>query len=233
MGFRRSPSRAKTIKPKKPVYVAVNRPSVTPGSVKGGVGKTIRVSGAITKSKRPQMRPATTAPVLVAAKDVPTTPVSPTLSADITAALKEAVATPAAAPAPTDAPAKVAETQTAQVTLASAAVSMRPTLRPKRVAAATPAKKPKVQKVVTRVSTSGGRHWGINVGQYPNRYVAEKTLLKTALAEMETLDGTLRKVIRRSKGFDANFLGMTREQANLACSRLQARNVGCELIGPG
>ena len=88
------------------------------------------------------------------------------------------------------------------------------------------------QEIVTRVSTSGGRHWGVNVGRFPSRYAAEKVLLKTALAEMSTLDGTLRKVVRRPQGFDANFLGMSRESADLACRRLAARNVSCFMIGP-
>lgn len=82
------------------------------------------------------------------------------------------------------------------------------------------------------MSTSGGRHWGVNVGRYPSRYAAEKVLLKTALSEISTLDGSLRKVVRRPQGFDANFLGMTRETADLACRRLVARNVNCFMIGP-
>ena len=73
---------------------------------------------------------------------------------------------------------------------------------------------------------------GINVGRYTNRYQAEKVLLRTALAEMSTLDGSLRKVVQSSRGFDANFLGMTQERADLACRRLKARNVTCQTIGP-
>jgi D-alanyl-D-alanine carboxypeptidase len=92
-----------------------------------------------------------------------------------------------------------------------------------------PAAKP---EIVTRLSTSGGHHWGVNVGRYTTRYKAEKVLLRTALAEMSTLDGTLRKVNKSSKGFEATFQGMTREQADLACRRLQARNVTCFMIGP-
>ncbi len=87
-------------------------------------------------------------------------------------------------------------------------------------------------QVVTRLSTSGGRHWGINVGRYGSRYAAEKMLLKTALAEMSTLDGSLRKVVKSKRGFDANFMGLTRETADLACRRLQARQVSCFMIGP-
>ena len=88
------------------------------------------------------------------------------------------------------------------------------------------------QEIVTRLSTSGGHHWGINVGRYGSEYQAEKVLLRTALTEMATLDGALRKVARSSRGFDANFLGMTRDQADMACRRLQARNVSCFMIGP-
>ncbi|WP_088623352.1 D-alanyl-D-alanine carboxypeptidase family protein [Oceanicola sp. 22II-s10i] len=87
-------------------------------------------------------------------------------------------------------------------------------------------------QVVTRVSTSGGRHWGINVGRYTSHYRAERVLLQTALNEMSTLDGSLRKVVKKPTGFDANFLGLTRETADLACRRLQARNQTCFMIGP-
>ena len=87
-------------------------------------------------------------------------------------------------------------------------------------------------QVVTRLTTSGGRHWGINVGRYTSRYAAEKMLLKTALSEMTTLDGSLRKVVKSSRGFDANFMGLSRETADLACRRLQARQISCFMIGP-
>ena len=88
-------------------------------------------------------------------------------------------------------------------------------------------------QVVTRMTTSGGRHWGINVGRYTSRYAAEKMLLKTALAEINTLDGSLRKVVKSNRGFDANFMGLSRETADLACRRLQARQISCFMIGPG
>ncbi len=87
--------------------------------------------------------------------------------------------------------------------------------------------------VVTRLSTSGGRQWGINVGRYPSRYAAEKMLLKTALAEMTTLDGSLRKVVKNSRGYEANFMGLTEDTAAMACRRLQARKITCYTIGPG
>jgi D-alanyl-D-alanine carboxypeptidase len=91
---------------------------------------------------------------------------------------------------------------------------------------------PETPRVVTRVSTSGGRHWGINIGKYKSQNAAERVLLQTALKETVALDGALRKVVRKPTGFEANFLGMEREMADLACRRLQARNQTCFMIGP-
>ncbi|MDP5349501.1 MAG: D-alanyl-D-alanine carboxypeptidase, partial [Paracoccaceae bacterium] len=68
--------------------------------------------------------------------------------------------------------------------------------------------------------------------RHGNRHAAEKILLQTALTEINTLDGTLRKVVPGGGGFDANFMGMTRETADLACRRLQARQIQCFMIGP-
>ena len=219
LGFRRAPSNAPMRKPQKPVYADVESepasPATNAGSVVGGKGKTIRLVGAVKTSARPKLRPGPAAPVLVAQAPQAEQAVS---DADITAALKEAVQTPAPPPA---------------VTLAAATPAPVPALRPKAKAPAVRKKRVVEQEIVTRVSTSGGRHWGVNVGRFPSRYAAEKVLLTTALAEMATLDGTLRKVVRRPQGFDANFLGMTRESADLACRRLAARNVQCFMIGPG
>lgn len=212
LGFRRAPSHANVRKPARPAYVGNTVP-------KGGAGKTIRVVTAVQKSLRPKMRPGTQAPVLVAVKD------------DIQDALKEVINKPAAAP---------------DTLPANANKSIKPRERPKNLLLASTGNASAVdelvaeviaeeqrREVVTRLSTSGGRHWGINVGRYPSRYAAEKVLVKTALAEMATLDGSLRKVVNRKGGFDANFMGMTRESADLACRRLQARQVTCFMIGPG
>ncbi|AMY71969.1 D-alanyl-D-alanine carboxypeptidase family protein [Frigidibacter mobilis] len=87
-------------------------------------------------------------------------------------------------------------------------------------------------EVVSRVSTSGGRHWAISIGNYTSRYNAERALLQMALTEPSTLDGTLRKVVSRKGGFDANFVGMSQEMAEAACRRLDARGQDCEVVGP-
>jgi len=87
-------------------------------------------------------------------------------------------------------------------------------------------------EVVTRVSTSGGRHWAVTLGKFPNRGAAERALLQTALSESRSLDGALRKVAQRGGQWEATFAGMTQDQADMACRRLQARAIGCFTLGP-
>ncbi len=91
---------------------------------------------------------------------------------------------------------------------------------------------PQPTEVVTRISTSGGHHWGVNVGRYNTEFEAQRVLLKTALAEITTLGDALRKVARSPRGFDANFVGLTQEGAELACRRLEARDTSCKVLGP-
>ena len=165
------------------------------------------------------------------------------------AELAEAVAQ--TVPAAPDALAEAAPTPETQIEVAAATAAIKPRARPEglvvlaslptaettpdeapQVALAEVAATPSEPEVVTRISTSGGRHWGINVGRFGSRHAAEKVLLQTALKEVNTLDGTLRKITQGGGGFDANFMGMTRESADLACRRLQARQVQCFMIGP-
>ena len=51
---------------------------------------------------------------------------------------------------------------------------------------------------------------------------ADRFLTKTVLAEGATLGGGLRKVQKGKRGYNANVLGLTQREADLACSRLQA-----------
>jgi D-alanyl-D-alanine carboxypeptidase len=217
LGFRRAPSRAAIQKPARPKYAGPDTMSAP---------KTIVVAGAVKKSLRPKSRPSN-AMVLVAATAAGD---QEKLQAGISAAIEQAAVDAAKKP--------VATVESSANTAPEARPGKRPESRPATVvlvkadASPVPAKAEPAQEVVTRLSTSGGRHWGINVGRYTNRYLAEKVLLRTALAEMATLDGSLRKVVQSTRGFDANFMGMTRETADLACRRLKARNVTCSMIGP-
>ncbi|AWI84703.1 D-alanyl-D-alanine carboxypeptidase [Alloyangia pacifica] len=257
LGFKRAATNVALRRPAKPPYMGrvgggaeMLVASAETGD-SGLRGKSIRVAAAaVTKSLRPQIRPGVTssdvAPLVAGVED------------DINSVL-ESVQVAAVAPAVSEAPepidiATVAEAmvvaegdtgiapdssikpvrrpQAMALVSAPAQTSAPVVAAPEPAAVAVASAEPEAQEVVTRVSTSGGRHWGINVGRYPSRYAAEKVLLQTALMETATLDGSLRKVVDRSGGFDANFMGLTRETADLACRRLQARQVTCFMIGP-
>jgi len=202
MGFQRAPSQVAFRAPKMPTY-----------SPTGTAGHTIRAVTAVKTSPYPKLRPTTTlsADAIMIAEAVDAVQEEPPTT---TASLA-----PVKAPMPMLRPTHVtlAAVDTVEATLAS--------LEPDITQPESPA-------VVTRISTSGERLWGITIGTYGTRYHAEKALLKTALAEMTTLDGSLRKVVSTARGYEANFLGMNLELANLACRRLSARQQDCTVVGP-
>jgi D-alanyl-D-alanine carboxypeptidase len=233
---------------------AANQTVAAGDSVRGTAGKTIRVNGLVTRSYRPVGRPVTEEPapelllsasseaeaeVVVAEAVSPAeADVAPLVDQDIiNAVLADAVNATLMEVLAEEAPAPV------QVAAATPAVTPQPRPEPPAqvqmaaMAATAPVAPtaesfaPAEPEVVTRVSTSGGRHWGVNVGRYTSRFDAERVLLQVALNEMSTLDGSLRRVVQRSGGFDANFMGLTREGADLACRRLQARGTTCFMIG--
>ncbi len=206
MGFARAPSTARIDRPSP---VAPQGSGGADAPAPGTTARTVRVNGLVARSLRPQAR---------AVPDVATPETAPAevlvVNADVientvTEVLQTAAAAPNQTPTPPERP--------GDVVLAA-------------VQQATPV--PSEPEVVTRISTSGSRLWGINVGRYGSRYQAERVLLRVALNEMSTLDGSLRRVNQSSRGFDANFMGLTRDGAELACARLQARGTTCFMIGP-
>nr|WP_033419432.1 D-alanyl-D-alanine carboxypeptidase family protein [Pseudorhodobacter ferrugineus] len=224
----------------------------TQGNGQGrSAGKTIRLVTSVATSPRPRSRP-------VSAEKVAATEVAVlAMKDDIAGILAEVVAPPAPKVAiaevvaavepevrPEPKPQDIAETvmeirdTPAVVAAAVPEIEATPRKRPamllmasaeteRRAAAKAPA-----PVIVTRVSTSGGRHWGVNLGRFSSRGVAERALMQTALAESTTLRDGLRKVVERKGGYDANYMGLTQEQADMACRRLQARAVQCFTIGP-
>ncbi|MFN3662022.1 serine hydrolase [Yoonia sp.] len=259
MGFRMAPSSANVNRPVPPGAMAeapaANQTVAAADNVRGTAGKTIRVNGLVTRSYRPVGRPgeaepelllssATTPAVDVASIVVDQDIINALLAETINGAGAEVIAPEPAAREP--APVQVAAApEPAATQVVAEAPAVMPQARPEppaemQVAAAavsppapSPAEsfEPVEPEVVTRISTSGGRHWGVNVGRFPSRFDAERMLLQVALNEMSTLDGSLRRVVQRSGGFDANFMGLTREGADLACRRLQARGTTCFMIG--
>ena len=248
MGFRRAPSSARVSKPPLPNYSNAdpeNAPSGNNGQAPAA-GKVLRLVRAPSSSPRPLPRPGVT----------PSEDVLLAMASDIQSVLQEVQATldtpaetvVAPEPKPETVVAEasedaVAPSEQAVVVAMAASESNLPAPQPRPAeivlasASATDALPAETEddgpEIVTRLSTSGGRFWGINVGRYNSRYDAERILLKTALHELGTLDEALRKVVPKGGGFDANFVGMTQETAELACRRLAARSLNCTPLGPG
>ena len=207
MGFKRAPTRVALNRPGKPSYG---------GYEAGPRSKTIRVNVAVAKSLRPRARPGATPPpeLLLAMQDEIEEAVSAVQPVPQGALAEADVAAPP--PRPAELAAVAPEVAAAPVPPAAA-----PRPRPQQGPV-----------VVTRMSSSGGRHWGINVGRFTTRHKAEQVLLATALREIGILDEALRKVARSPQGFEANFVGMTRQEALRACARLSAQGADCAPFGP-
>ncbi len=86
------------------------------------------------------------------------------------------------------------------------------------------------EEVVLVMSTSGGRHWGVNVAAYHPVRGRAGAFCARNWRKGATLNDSLRKVSERGGGYDANFMGPDAEQADLACRRLQARAIQCFTI---
>lgn len=97
---------------------------------------------------------------------------------------------------------------------------------PKTAEIATP------EVIVPVSAASGEANWAVTVGQFPSRYEAERALLQTQLAESISLASANPQVKDVSGGYDARFAGLTQDQADLACRRLQARAITCFTLGP-
>ena len=204
LGFSRAPSRVAVNRPHPPAYQGK-------GASSGSYGKTVRVVTNLTKSLVPRPRP-------LQQPDPAPDATQLAMSNSIDNAVEAALAGPPAE-----------KTEGTQLSAAK-----RPKGRPADVQTASLDGQDNAEtyEIVTRISSSGSRLWGVNVGIYTTSFEAESVLLKTALIELEAFDEALRKVAKTGKGFNANFVGMTRDQADLACRRLQARDQSCATFGP-
>ncbi|MEM8978033.1 MAG: D-alanyl-D-alanine carboxypeptidase family protein [Pseudomonadota bacterium] len=213
MGFKRAPSHATVRKPALPTY----------GPKKSKKGKITIVA----QSPRPKLRPV---PASAPSEPVPSFSLS---EEDMLLALADSIgqtvqlsAKNLALPKPDE---KIPEASSNQVDPQDLAEpkaltrSPKPKLRP-------PSKPAKIARLPRPLSDGS---YGITVGRYVTRFEAEKVLVKTALAELTTLDGALREVVKSSKGFDATFKGLSADRAALACRRLKARGATCTLLNQG
>lgn len=210
MGFERAPSSVALRTPPLPTYTDDGEPADT--------GFTPPGQRAPESSMRPVARPlgGVNADVLAAISDAVGAALEPAPGADpeVAAAVEAALSAMDAAP---DRPAPRPEPQ--------AALEPEPEPEPEPIP-------PPEPELVTRASSTGSRLYGVSLGPQVSQHAAERLLLRTALAELGTFDTALRRVETVSRGYDAQFAGMTEDQANRACARLAARDVPCEPYGP-
>ncbi len=134
-----------------------------------------------------------------------------------------------------------ANVDAAVAALTTEAVTFAPTqsLRPRervRVLAAEPAPtNPPAPEVQVARNETGS--WSVQLGAYRNRSEAERLLLTTAIQDAQALDGANRQIdsinIKGVSMFRARFAGLSQENAENACARLEARASPCETIAPG
>jgi D-alanyl-D-alanine carboxypeptidase len=86
-------------------------------------------------------------------------------------------------------------------------------------------------EVVEAFSTAGGGGWGITLGNFGSRSEAERMLIQVAMSEAAVLEGGVRNITQRQGGYDGNIVGLSRDAADLACRRLQARAITCFMLG--
>ncbi len=90
---------------------------------------------------------------------------------------------------------------------------------------------PQATEIVTR-STHSGKGWGVSLGLLRSHQAAEQLLLRTALQESASLGSATSRVANTKRGFEARFVGMSQETAELACDRMAARQQDCRVIAP-
>ena len=237
LGFGKVPARVAVVRPPHPGYVG-------PG------GKVIRLVGAPERSIRPRPRPGLEAPseevtiALAAGIEAVVEGLAETTESEAPLTVAAADQPPRPKPLPAvasaglgTAPSVLSEIASTVVDVVANLDTLVPAPEPRHtgiildsveVETAPPVR----QEVVSRISTSGGRHWGVNVGSFTTRDEADRVLIRTALAELASLGEALRKVVHGTEGFDANFVGLSHEGAELACRRLAARNTECSVFGP-
>ena len=226
-------------------------PAPAEGTLEAQAAALAAAPAAVAEPALPTVRPQARPEKLAAAPAAQ--PEAEVVVAEAETVLEEVVPMAEAAPAPvelaavTPAPAMPAAKVTAVETVSARASDLpetteapatrkAPIFDPVQVAAAEPAQteaEADADLVVIAKSTSGGAHWGVNVGAFTSRAEAERALMKTALAESATLNGGLKKTTQKGGAWRASFLGLTEDQADLACRRLRARGMECEAMGPG
>lgn len=234
-GFDRAPNRYAANQPKPGSRTQLKLAKVAPGTApkktQVSEGKTIRAPRAVAVSLYPRKRPNLEQQIALATgaqRSVEEAIIAANIKAMEEQIAKE-VETKLATSLVEKTPVPKPEPKAAGVQLASVQAAKTPPPRPAVV-------QPTGPVVVERVQSQGGA-WAVQLGSFNSRYQAEKILLRTALADIGSLDGALRKIdLAYDQGrqvYRARFVGINQASANKTCARLLARNEDCSAVHLG
>ncbi len=86
-------------------------------------------------------------------------------------------------------------------------------------------------------TSTGGNAWGVQLGAFRSRNDAERHLLTMALRDLPALHGGLRRIeAGKNDGvtfYRAQFVGLSQQAAQTACSSLTREAAVCETLAPG
>lgn len=69
--------------------------------------------------------------------------------------------------------------------------------------------------------------WGVQIGLYPTRYMAEKTVLETTLAHLDRLGGSPHSIVKAGDSWSAAYIKMGKRQSESVCRHLLDNGLGC------
>ncbi len=81
--------------------------------------------------------------------------------------------------------------------------------------------------------SSGESDWRITVGKFPTSYQAEKKLIAAGLIVHRSMPGVEKSIEATKYFFRPSFINLSKSQAETACRILVAREIECEIDGPG
>lgn len=200
-------------------------------------------AAALTISARPRARPGTAVAPAPAAIEQAIAEAVPAPSASLAAPVLAASARPRPAPGRTAsvaavAPAPAAEAPVAQVVAAPGTLSLdrsaAPRPRSETVILAAMGEgdlaPPEALEVVRR-PTDSGRNWGVSFGLTTSQAEADRLLLGLALQDGNLFGAARRHVANTNRGFEPQFVRLSKGHAELACERMRSRAQTCTVFG--
>jgi len=239
LGFSRAPARARNVALARLTLPAPSRAVQVANVVANPANRSNRGEALVRTALRPLHR---NGPVLVASAPAPVVDLDAeqaAIAAALTAASIVAATRASAAEDVAEAVGDGADPDLPEVIDAA-----RPVRRPElvtnlpqiEVEIVAQAEQPRAEQARVVVASAATGSWSVQLGAFRTRDQAERHLIQTALAEMESLQGSRRDISSTTVDgramYRARFIGMSNDAAERACARLIALSSECIVIAP-